>query len=534
MNGELSRANYSSLPLGVPSFDAIRERNRIYVDKTDLIVQMIGLADYLFLARPRRFGKTILVSTIAALFREGAGAFAGLKAEKLWHEKTYPVIQLDFSCAKNCSSEEDFRRVFDELLYERIRAAGYSAEPDIRMDPVTRWRRFLEDRGSAECVLLIDEYDAPLTAHLHDKALFDKIRVIIGSFFDATKSFSGKLRFLFVTGIMKFRQASLFSTFNNITDISLVSDFGSLLGITEDELREYFAPYISRAGEVLNLSFEEVVSRLRTEYDGFCFDEEASTHVFAPWSVLSFLTLPKRGFEHYWFDSAGTPAILVNYLKNHSLLDPADFDADVELPLTELSNAEHIDELDERVLLVHAGYLTIKQVSNNVALLTYPNKEVRDGMAQLYSTAFWPDYSSRKSMAGSFLKAIEERSAEKLLETLNLIVRRLDYQNFLLTSEAAVRQLVQIFCFGAGIDNQIERHSAFGRSDLEFSFNNADVVIEFKFAKCAKDAANLIEKAKAQIIEKKYGFSRSDRELIQIALVFSGDERSFSAAEFLP
>ena len=329
-----SSADTSLLPLGVPSFDAIRMRNRVYVDKTDLIVRMVQLSDYLFLARPRRFGKSVLLSTLETLFREGAGAFRGLKAEGLWSDKTYPVVKLDLSLAKNCRTEADFRLTFDELLYEGIKAAGYSEQSETRMDPITRWRRFLAARTSSEFVLLIDEYDAPLTAHLHEPDLFENIRNVLSSFFDATKGFSGNLRFLFVTGIMKFKQASLFSTFNNITDISLIPDFGTLVGITEKELLDYFMPFIEAAAKQLNLTVEETVSRLRCEYDGFCFDEEASTHVYAPWSVLSFLTFPNRGFRHYWFESAGTPAILVNYLRAHNLLDPADFDADQDrLPI---------------------------------------------------------------------------------------------------------------------------------------------------------------------------------------------------------
>ena len=519
------------LPLGSTSFEGIRRRGRVFVDKTDLVVELVQSSDSCFLARPRRFGKSLLVDTFATLFGKGISEFGGLKCESLWNERTYPVLRLDFSTFKDAENIESMERQFDGHLRRQIRQSGLAFATPEGVSPLDLWQDLLSAQPSESLVVLIDEYDAPLTAHLHDAAFFKQINGLLAGFFSATKSYSRKLRFLFVTGIMKFRQASLFSTFNNIADVSLWPQFGSLLGYTEGDLIEYFGPYVERSAAILGLTDGEVYDRLRQEYDGFCFEESCRTHVYAPWSVLSFLVNPKRGFRHYWFESAGTPAILVNYLKSHRLLDPEDFDRLQTLSVSDLSSADHIDRLDPRVLLTHAGYLTIKDADGFRVRLGYPNEEVRDAMARLYSSAFWPDEQVAERLSTRLVEAVEGENADHLLGTLNALVHELDYQDFPIRSEAAVRQLVQVFCLSAGLPTRIEVHSPKGRSDLEFSTKSVDAVFEFKYAPSFAAAASLLSEAKAQLLDRDYGVARPGRRLFRAALVFSAADRKFVLAQ---
>ncbi len=519
------------LPWGVPSFEKIRRQNLIYVDKTEQIVELARKNSYVFLSRPRRFGKSLLVSTLAALFRHGNAALKGLKGEGEWTEPEHPVVTLDFSAMKSLMRREDFVLGFDCHLRHAIVQAGFKT-PQTAMAPQDRWDAFLRSFAGDDLVVLIDEYDAPLTARLNDAKLFDEAREVVASFFDVTKIYSGKFRFLFVTGIMKFRQASIFSSFNNIRDISLLPEYGALLGYTEDEVKTFFAGHLRAAARVLETSVDDVLVRLKTHYDGFCFDRRASTHVYSPWSVLSFLDRPQDGYKNYWFDSAGSPQFLVNFLKAHGALQPQSFDAPVEMQLSTLESADHIEALALPVVLSHAGYLTIKEAGGTWVRMGYPNEEVRLSMGLVFSTAFWPDRSGNRGLAGRLVEALASGDAEAVLKAMNALVHCLDYQDFTLTNEAAVRQLLQVFCLGADIPNRIEVHSPKGRSDLEISTAGQEIVFEFKFARKGERVQALLAKALEQMRERDYGNPGEGNEFVRLAVVFSGVKRKFVAARF--
>lgn len=527
--------DFSKLPLGETDFATMRANKKIYVDKTDLVVELAKNRKYVFLARPRRFGKSLLVSTLAALFSMGASAFSGLKGESRWNDdRTYPVIRLDFSELKGADSTDEFLELFDHCLARQIRSAGFPVDDNFNKGPIERWTDFLTSCEPESVVVLIDEYDAPLTSVLHDISRFDAFRKILGRFFDRTKSLSWKLRYLFVTGIMKFQQASLFSTFNNLSDVSLQPAFGSLLGYTEDELKLYFHPYIEYAASILKMSEAELIDEMRETYDGFCFDILGKTHVYTPWSVLSFLVCPDVGLGSYWFDTAGTASIVANYLKVNGMLDPKDFDAEHQIAKQQFITADQIQSINKYSLLTHAGYLTIKRAEGDILYVGYPNKEVRNAMAELYGSQFWRDLKKRTGLTKDFLDSIQFGNSTKLKNTLNQIVHDLDYQGYDVHSEAAVRQIVQIFSLGAELSVRIEVHSPKGRSDLEISSPEFDAVFEFKYAKTHAHTSKLIKAAREQIIDREYGSPKQDRPFRRIALVFDGEKRKFDAVEILP
>ncbi|WP_297608389.1 AAA family ATPase [uncultured Sutterella sp.] len=519
------------LPLSVSDFSYLRNpaKDYLYVDKTDLLQSMIARSKLVFLARPRRFGKSLLVSTLSELFANGLEKFSGLKIEKTWDDRTYKVMKLDFSRLMGNDSIEGFLQALDDRLVLNIAEAGFDVPETVRLDPVLRWEKFLASLKEDSLVLLVDEYDAPLTEKLHHPDLFEKIRNVISNFFGALKTYSGRFRFVFITGIMRFQQAALFSNFNDIRDISFMALYGGLLGFTEAEIKGSFGPWIEHAAAVRGEAYESVLKRLKVQYDGFCFDSSGKTHVYAPWSVLNFLSYPEEGYDNYWFQSgSGTSALLRNYFRTHQLFDPAKFDRPIYTTIASLRSSSHVATLDDTQILAHTGYLTIKDASpDGMIALGFPNEEVRQSLGMLLKTTFWPSDFERNELTSAFCSALVEKDPQKVLSVLNSIVHHLDYQNFTLTTESAVRQLLQIFCLGGGLKTRIETHSPRGRSDLEISLRQLDVVFEVKHVRNAAEGEKALERALTQIQERDYGNNIPGRDLVRFGIVFAEDARRF-------
>lgn len=373
------------LSLGTSSFSALRTANQIYVDKTDLVFELARSVGKIFLARPRRFGKSLLLSTFESLFRDGLKYFSGLAIEKQWTDKTYDVIRLDFSEVMSFARSDIFEARFVEMVATKIRRIEPTFDCTVASFNA-RLSELLEARPVLSLVILIDEYDSPLTEAMDDPNAFGRVRTVLNAFFLTLKANDSCLRFLFMTGITKFSNTGIFPAFNNLRDISLTSDYSAILGYTEREIRDNFGPYLERAQKKLGVSAETLMKGLAQHYDGFCFDKTAQTHVFCPWSVLNFLMDPASGFENYWYRSAGRPNVLLRYLTHHTLNTPAGFNQSVAVPLSDLSAACQYDEISVDTLLTQSGYYTIrtKAVGDSV-LVGYPNLEVARSMAQLYA-----------------------------------------------------------------------------------------------------------------------------------------------------
>ena len=369
-----------ALPLGTSDFCSLRANNEIYVDKTDLIFQLAQYRGKILLARPRRFGKSLLVSTFESLFRNGLKDFQGLAIEKTWCDRTYPVVRLDFSEIKEFSSLEQFEEQFRDFLISNFEAVGFVSVNDSgsSLISLSRWFKTLEP---SSLVILVDEYDAPLTACLDKPQLFEGGRSLMSQFFLTLKANEGCQRFFFMTGITKFSNTSIFSAFNNLQDITLDVQYGTLLGYTEEEIVRCFASYLDRAAQALELPRDGLASQLREQYDGFSFDRQAKTHVYCPWSVLNFLAKPSEGFQNYWYASGGRPSVLMKYLSNHELSEPIDYAEEKIVRLSDLNASRQYEDINLDVLLTQAGYLTIRSVmKNGYAVLGYPNQEVSISM----------------------------------------------------------------------------------------------------------------------------------------------------------
>lgn len=517
------------LPVGNSSFERLREDKQLYVDKTDLIYQLASRSEKFFLTRPRRFGKSLLVSTFASLFSHGLRYFSGLAIEKLWHDKIYHVVRIDFSEIKDFKTAAEFACQFYDKLQWWFRPAGFRYDATLPGDVITQLSAWIKTLPVSSLVILIDEYDAPLTDSLNDRTLFDDVRNKLTQFYAVIKANDDCVRFMFITGIAKFNQTGIFSALNNFSDISLYKNFGTLLGYSETDLDRWFKGYEDQAAKALNLTREDVRSRLRANYDGYCFDGQASTRVYNPWSVLRFFSWPDEGFSNYWMTSGGKPNVLQKYLLSHSLQSPADYATTKELPYSALDASSDFDTIDDVALLTQAGYLTIKRRRGRYFQVGYPNQEVADALAELYSDLLLQERSYDDVGAGDLVDAVHAGNVDQFFGSANQAFAAIDYTRYPVTNEKSCQAFLQIFILGAGFDVTAENHSALGRSDLEIKTAEHHWVIELKYLPKGQGTADaFLADAVKQMKDRRYGTSAKVPPL-RVAAVFSAETRSFVA-----
>ena len=523
----MNSCNLEPLPLGTSDFAALRSEGQIYVDKTALIYEIASKRQKFFLSRPRRFGKSLLISTFESLFKYGLRDFKGLAIEKLWKDiGTYKVVRLDFSEVKPTLGFDKFKKGLGDLLEDNFSAVGFKFDPN-GTGITSQLSKWLKTIPKNSLVLLIDEYDAPLTSCLNNSDLFEDVRAELSDFYSRIKSNDGAVRFFFMTGITKFSKPSIFSELNMLTILTMDPMFGTLLGYTEEELKYYFKGYLDRACEVLNFSEKELLLQLRINYDGFCFDEDASTHVYAPWSTLNFLNRPSRGFQNYWYESGGQPRVLLEYIKSHSVRQPSEYENEKKLQIDDLSLSSNLKTLDDNVLLTQAGYLTIKSVKGTTVTLDYPNKEVSTSMARFYAEIMLSKAAMNRAGEEYLVDFLTEGKVESVVQEINRIILGLDYKAFPLNNEANCRSAVYIMIDCTKLTARNESHNALGRSDLEVRAGNNYWIFEFKYCRDGEDSEALLQKAVEQIQSRHYGEQVSTDKLTRVALVFSEKERQF-------
>lgn len=365
-----------ALPFGSLSFAALRAQDAVYVDKTDLIFRLASTDDKCFLTRPRGFGKSLLISTLESLFQNGLRDFQGLAIESLWKDKTYPVVRLDFSCLKSYLSRESFVSEFQNVIRRAFLPLGfvYRREQESLLF-VDQFKLWLESLPPSSIVVLIDEYDAPLTAHLEDRETFEAVRDCLEPFYSALKEYEGCMRFFFMTGITKLLGSGIFSSFNILRDISLETNYGTLLGFTDEEFRTVFLPYADEAAKVLEVTREEVFGRLREECGGYSFDREARHRVYRPESVLNFLRNPEESPLHNG-QTGGHPAAFEEYLSHRASSLPNALSGEHEVPLAHFDLGGLYGEERTEALLTSSGCYSIRSVTpEGTAVLGCPNRE---------------------------------------------------------------------------------------------------------------------------------------------------------------
>ncbi len=532
--------DFLRLPKGQSSFARLRETNCIYVDKTATIAELLNRERFVFLSRPRRFGKSLLVSTLASLFEHGLRDFKGFAIEKTWKDKTYPVVHLDFSFLRYTGNEKEFRSALESHLLANFSPLGFSYDRQSRTSFMECFSSFLSEPPCGPFVLLVDEYDAPLTEQLNDPELFEAISRVLDNFFLRLKSESGAFRFLFITGITKYRQTSIFSSLNNLTDISLDPMYGDLLGFTQEEVQKYFPDFLENALTEINdsqresgkplFSHESLMQALSDYYGGYSFDEKASTHILAPWSILNFLSYPEDGFRSYWIESAGVSSWLENWISRDGGFDLEKFDTPITVNTHKLGASPSPKEISSEVLLYQAGYLSIVGALDSSVDLGYPNEEISTAMAKLYfSHISTIDVRTRIEIENLFT----EGNADELTKALNKIFLSIRHDNTPIHNEAAARAVVLVYAKGAGLMTLAQCHNARGRSDLEIHTKKFHWVFGFKYAKKDTDAQLKLAEAIKQIQEKHYGKGSNAEKLIRVGLVYSGESKQIAAYETL-
>ena len=523
------------------NFRDLINNNRVYVDKTALICQIAKdeKGPY-FISRPRRFGKSTLINTFHELFAHGTERFKGLEIEPLWKDKTYKVIHLDFSTFREVPSNSSFNKEFMDAFKLSLEEAGIEPTKENIDSPANLLKKTLDTES--EVVLLVDEYDAPLTAVLNDSNEFEDRRKILSNFYMTVKSFQVKFRFIFITGVTYYAHTSIFSAFNNLTDLTLDSDYGALLGYTSEELEKYFSEYIDNAVVTLNKKFpterythEKVVEELKRNYDGYSFDEDCMHHVYNPWSILNFLKSPHRGFIPYWVVSGGaTPTFLVNYLKQglekynaDELQSLLQIDSTVNKVSSKLyPTIDNIAKIDLFAILYQAGYFCIKGVNRKILQIGIPNLEVKRAYSEIMLRLLTNNNDVQEKFTTSLYDVLCENNLDKLKDIFNCFINELSYETVKKFNEACFRDVLKLAMLTFNVTASTEVMGACGRADITAEAGDYLYVFELKVTDNSKDIDTKLTEAKEQIIKNKYARRLTDKTVIPVALVLENNSKS--------
>ena len=477
------------LPIGIQTFEKLRKENYLYVDKTEFVWKMAFASNPYFLSRPRRFGKSLLLSTFEAYFEGKKELFEGLAIEKMETEwKKYPVLHLDLNAEKYDSPERLGDILSNQLTQWELKYGKGVDENTLSTRFSGIIRRACEQAGCG-VVVLVDEYDKPLLQALGNDALLEDYRKTLKAFYGVLKSADRYLRFVFLTGVTKFSQVSVFSDLNQLNDISMKPQYATVCGITRQELIDTFTPELQQLAEANRLMWEETLAKMEAMYDGYHFCE-FSEGVFNPFSVLN--VFDGRKFSNYWFQT-GTPTFLVEMLRK-SEYDLRTLLNGIEAPASMFS--EYRVEANNPIPLIYqSGYLTIKGYNERFQnyLLEFPNDEVRYGfmsfLVPFYTGAFFADFPYE-------LNAKTERHYQVVF-----------YLVFKLMGQFT----------------QAEVKSAKGRADAIVKTPKYIYVFEFKLNGTAEEALQQIED-KGYLIP----YQADGREVIKLGVEFSAEERNIS------
>ena len=477
-------------PIGIQTFDKIIEDNYLYIDKTGYIDEIANKYQYVFLSRPRRFGKSLLSSTFHCYFEGRKELFEGLKAGEVKKEWTkHPVFHFDMSTAKHLNEEQLVRTLGYKLEgYEAI----YGKLPNVDDVDVNARLEFLikaafEQTGQ-QAVIIIDEYDAPLLDVMNDKGKLPVLRQIMRNFYSPIKSLDPYLRFVFITGINKFAQLSIFSELNNLKNISMETKYSAICGISQKELEDNIQYGVQALADRQKISYEEALKLLKYNYDGYHFCD-GSEDIYNPFSLLN--ALSDRRIGSYWFDS-GTPTYLVERLRRNPI-DETTLD---NIPLVPQSDFDVSPELSDNSLpmLYQTGYLTIKSYDERMQLYTlgYPNREVKIG----FTRGLLGEYPSKTGTASGFVAhfyaAMDSQDIDLAMEKLQAYLAGIpnDLEN---KTEKHYQTIIYLIFSLLGFYIRTEVKSAIGRADAVCYTDNSIYVFEFKVDGSAEDALKQID-----------------------------------------
>ena len=502
-------------PLGIQTFEEIRKNNQYYVDKTDLIYNIVKGSKNNFLSRPRRFGKSLLVTTMQAYFEGKKDLFKGLAIEKLEKEWVkYPVIHLDLSRGKYYEIQ---------VVHSTLNAVlgFYEAKLGITVAEGTTYGTRLDEiiqttaaQTGQKVVVLIDEYDAPMLDSNAKPELQEQIRSIMRDFFSPLKANEGLLRFVFLTGITKFSQLSIFSELNNIKNYSLDDRYATICGFTEQELLDNFHEGITDLAAANGMTFDEAVEKLKEQYDGYHFTAHCPG-LYNPYSILN--ALFDSRFDNYWF-ATGTPTFLLELLQKNNILIPQ-LEGIMATPQRFDAPTEKIT--DPVPVLYQSGYITIKKSQNGMYLLGFPNEEVRQGFSESMLNYIAPYYAGpRDNFAWEFGQAMRADNIDAAMEALKVYLAGFPY-DIHHNSEAFFQAILYTIFNMLNFTIRAEARTARGRVDLLVSTKTTIFVMELKIDQSAAKALEQID-AKDYTLPNKH----DGRRVFKVGINFSTEKRT--------
>ena len=519
--------------------------NYIYVDKTEDIYDLISNNKKVFISRPRRFGKSLLLDTIGVLFEKGVEPyFKDTWIYDKWNGSICPVLRIDFlQFPKDDLSE--FKRQFNLTVSEfakRNNVTEYTEdkEPNVSLKNLLTCYEYKDQ----QIVLLFDEYDCQLSANINNTELYEKYRTLIQRIYAVLKG-SRAIKFMAVTGVTRLKDASIFSVGSDIKDISNYSPYAQIIGFTRDEIKHFYIDYLKLAAsydnhctvdDVTDKMVEKVLDRMATEYDGYCFDEKGKKKVFSTWSVNNFLQQMAADKEcyygDYWYDNGGLPSILVNYYNSHKLtsLDYLCSNESITVDYDVFMNPSTLQSMDEHVLMCQTGYLTLKapvSIYDDISL-GVPNEEIRRAM--LIGLARYC-FTRRPKLTKEEWEILKNGDVKDIVSLFDSIMNTIVYDNYEVDCEGAVRNSLYLYLSGARVVVKAESHSSKGRADLIIETDNRRIVVELKHTDSEDKVQDLLNEAVCQIKERDYGnIVPVKNELLRIGAVFNSEPkvRAFS------
>lgn len=513
-----------TLPIGIQDFVSLRQRNYLYVDKSARLLDLINSGERYFLSRPRRFGKSLTLSTLEAMFSGHSDLFNELAAYEWVNKQTVkpsPVIRLDLSSLSSYSNAEELNHSIVRRLENIADDNDIQLKTEAKSDEMFYQviRKLCKHRG--QVVVLIDEYDKPILDNLSDLKKADEMREVLRSFYTTLKSCDEYLRFVFITGISKFSKVGVFSAINNLEDISMDRLYGDIVGYTQTELENFFSEWLNFTANDMNITRQEFIKRMKDYYDGFSFD--GRIRLYNPFSILQ--CLKKAEFRNYWYES-GSPSFMVNWMREHQILDPEEY-RHIVVNGNDFISIQEIEQADTASLLYQSGYLTIEKKDEQLLTLDYPNKEVLNSLASMYLKLVYR-VEGYTLLGNQIWKALRKGNIPEIVKLYNIAIANIPYDDFSKNrNEFWYRSMFVMLLRGAGIIAYSEPHTSKGRADVVITFNNLVVVLEFKFAKNSADVEEMKRIGTEQILERGYakGYDTEGRKITSAVFVADNENR---------
>jgi hypothetical protein len=503
------------LPIGIQDYKKIIEGNYIYVDKTEYIYKLISSEVPIFLSRPRRFGKSLTISTLYYIFKGEKELFKDTYIYDKWEFKEYPIIRISLLDATS-NTEEELKEGLLNIIKKEAIKNEIKIESNHYKYAFDELIYKLSKKGKV--VILVDEYEKPILDNLNNKEKAERYREILRDFYVTVKSNDEYIKFVFITGITKFTKTGVFSALNNLNDISLNEKYSQMLGYTQEELESYFEEYIEETAEKLEITKSKLLQEMKRYYNGFSFDGER--YVYNPFSVLRFFDEGK--FKNYWFES-GSPSFIYEYVKGRKI----EYEDLVKYTVDSLDfTTREIEDANANIFFAQAGYLTFKGIKKygmtEEYILDYPNLEVKNSFSKLILEANYNlENDKLKELNRRIWKLLYKNDIEGIIEEIKKIISAIPY-NLHQSRESYYHSLIFTILASSGLNVTAEELTSLGRSDLVLEHNDKIYLFEIKLDKSAKEAIN-------QIKEKKYYEKYSGKEIYIIGVNISSEKRNIDS-----